>query len=79
MGVGGPVPHPDVRKAHESAIAACRRAHKPLAIGGIGDVAYAAELIRLGAAPFMFTGIDTDLLLGAARDRVSQALASLKS
>jgi len=27
----------------------------------------------------MFTGIDTDLLLAAARDRVSQALASLKS
>jgi len=54
------------------------RAKTP-AIGGIGDLAYAAELIRLGAAPFMFTGIDTDLLLAAARDRVSQALASLKS
>jgi len=25
----------------------------------------------------MFTGIDTDLLLAAARDRVKQALASL--
>ncbi len=70
MGVEGQFRHPDVRKAHESA---------PLAIGGIGDLAYAAELIRLGAAPFMFTGIDTDLLLAAARDRVSQALASLKS
>jgi len=42
-------------------------------------VAYAAELIRLGAAPFMFTGIDTDLLIAAARERVSQALASLNS
>jgi 4-hydroxy-2-oxoheptanedioate aldolase len=79
MGVTGQFRHPEVRKAHEAAIAACRRAQKPLAIGGIGDVAYAAELIRLGAAPFMFTGIDTDLLLAAARDRVSQALASLKS
>jgi 4-hydroxy-2-oxoheptanedioate aldolase len=79
MGVEGQFRHPDVRKAHEFAIAACRRAQKPLAIGGIGDIAYAAELIRLGAAPFMFTGIDTDLLLGAARDRLSQALASLKS
>jgi 2-keto-3-deoxy-L-rhamnonate aldolase RhmA len=77
MGVEGQFRHPEVRKAHESAIAACRRAQKPLAIGGIGDVAYVAELIRLGAAPFMFTG--TDLLLAAARDRVSQALASLKS
>lgn len=78
MGVEGQFRHPHVRRAHEAAITACRRAQKPLAIGGIGDVAYAAELIRLGAAPFMFTGIDTDLLLAAARDRVSQALASLK-
>jgi 4-hydroxy-2-oxoheptanedioate aldolase len=77
MGVAGQFRHPDVRQAHETAIAACQRARKPLAIGGIGDVAYAAELIRLGAAPFMFTGIDTDLLLAAARDRVSQALAAL--
>ena len=79
MGVAGQFRHPDVRKAHEHAIAACRRARKPLAIGGIADFAYAAELIRLGAAPFMFTGIDTDLLLGAARARLSQALASLQS
>lgn len=79
MGVAGQFRHPDVRKAHESAIAACRRAQKPLAIGGIGDIAYSAELIRLGAAPLMFTGIDTDLLLAATRDRVSQALASLKA
>jgi 2-keto-3-deoxy-L-rhamnonate aldolase RhmA len=79
MGLEGQFRHPNVRKAHESALAACRRAQKPLAIGGIGEVAYAAELIRMGAAPFMFTGIDTDLLLAAARDRVSQALASLQA
>jgi 2-keto-3-deoxy-L-rhamnonate aldolase RhmA len=79
MGLAGQHRHPDVRKALESAIASCARAQKPLAIGGIGDMAYAAELIRLGAAPFMFTGIDTDLLLAAASDRVSQALASLKA
>src|SRR6202790_4403916 len=76
MGLEGQYRHPDVRRAHESAIAACRRARKPLAIGGIGDVAYAAELIRLGAASFLFTGIDTDLLLAAARDPVGPALAS---
>jgi 2-keto-3-deoxy-L-rhamnonate aldolase RhmA len=77
LGVAGQYSHPSVRHAHEAAIRACQRAQKPLAIGGIGDLAYGAELIRLGAAPFLFTGIDTDLLLGAARDRVSQALASL--
>jgi 4-hydroxy-2-oxoheptanedioate aldolase len=77
MGVAGNFRHPEVRKAHETALAACRRARKPLAIGGIGDLAYAAELIRLGAAPFIFTGIDTDLLLGAAQDRITRSLAVL--
>jgi 2-keto-3-deoxy-L-rhamnonate aldolase RhmA len=77
MGVPGQFRHADVRKAHEAAISACRRAGKPLAIGGIADIDYASELIRLGAAPFLFTGIDTDLLLAAARDRISQVMASL--
>jgi 4-hydroxy-2-oxoheptanedioate aldolase len=79
MGLAGQFRHPEVRKAHESTILACRRAQKPLAIGGIGDVAYVVELIRLGAAPFMFTGIDADLLVGAARDRVGDVLAALKA
>src|ERR1700730_15910420 len=70
MGMPGQFRHADVRVAHESAIRACRRSGKPLAIGGIPDISYASELIRLGAAPFLFTGIDTDLLLGAARERV---------
>jgi 4-hydroxy-2-oxoheptanedioate aldolase len=79
MGVPGQFRHADVRKAHEAAIGACQRAGKPLAIGGIADIDYASELIRLGAAPFLFTGIDTDLLLAAARDRISQVMASLNS
>jgi 4-hydroxy-2-oxoheptanedioate aldolase len=78
LGVAGQYAHPSVRRCHEAAIGACHRAKKPLAIGGIADLAYGAELIRLGAAPFLFTGIDTDILLGAARDRVAQALASLQ-
>jgi len=79
MGVPGQFRHADVRKAHEAAIGACQRAGKPLVIGGIADIHYASELIRLGAAPFLFTGIDTDLLLAAARDRISQVMASLNS
>jgi 4-hydroxy-2-oxoheptanedioate aldolase len=77
MGRPGEYRHADVRRAHEAALAACRALGKPLAIGGIGDPVYAAELIRMGAAPFLFTGIDTDLLLGAARDRIRSALASI--
>jgi 2-keto-3-deoxy-L-rhamnonate aldolase RhmA len=77
MGIPGEYRHARVRHAHETVLAACRKVGKPLAIGGVGDPAYAAELIRMGAAPFLFTGIDTDLLLGAARDRIRQALAPI--
>jgi 4-hydroxy-2-oxoheptanedioate aldolase len=79
LGVPGQYSHPSVRKAHETAIDACRRTGKSLVIGGIGDVAYNAELIRLGAAPFLFTGIDTDLLLGAARDSLTHAVSALQT
>jgi 4-hydroxy-2-oxoheptanedioate aldolase len=74
MGIPGEFRHAEVRRAHEAALAACRQLGKPLAIGGIGDTGYAAELIRMGAAPFHFTGIDTELLLGAVRDRIRQTL-----
>jgi 4-hydroxy-2-oxoheptanedioate aldolase len=76
MGIPGEYRHADVRRAHEAALSVCRELGKPLAIGGIADPAYAAELMRMGAAPFLFTGIDTDLLLGAARERIGQALKS---
>jgi 4-hydroxy-2-oxoheptanedioate aldolase len=79
MGIPGEYRHAEVRHAHEAALAVCRELGKPLAIGGIADPAYAAELIRMGAAPFLFTGIDTELLLGAARDRIRQALASVNA
>ena len=76
LGLPGEAAHPEVRAALERAIQVCRRLRKPLAIGGIADAAYAAELIELGAAPFFFTGIDTDVLLAAAQERVRLALAS---
>jgi 2-keto-3-deoxy-L-rhamnonate aldolase RhmA len=77
LGVPGEFEHALVRQAHDHALEACRRAGKPLVIGGITDAAYCAELIRRGAAPFLMTGIDTDLLLAAAGDRVRQALSSI--
>ena len=79
MGIAGNIRHPEVYKAFEAALVACRRAQKPLAIGGLADMAYAAEWIRAGAAPFFFTGIDTDLLLDAAHDRIRRALASINA
>jgi 2-keto-3-deoxy-L-rhamnonate aldolase RhmA len=79
MGIAGQFSHPEVRKAYDHAIASCRRAHKPLAIGGISDFTFLAELILCGAAPLVFTGVDTDLLLGAARDRIAQVRTALQS
>jgi 2-keto-3-deoxy-L-rhamnonate aldolase RhmA len=76
LGFPGEYDHPDVRRALEGAIRVCNRVGKPLAIGGIPDPVYSAALIELGAAPFFFTGIDTDVLLVAAQERVRQALAS---
>ncbi len=78
LGVAGDALHPRVREAHDAALAGCRRAGKPLSIGGVANAGYVAELIRRGAAPFLMTGTDTDLLLSAATMRVEQALASLK-
>jgi 4-hydroxy-2-oxoheptanedioate aldolase len=79
MGVPGNFRHADVRKAHEAALAACQRVGKPLAIGGIADLTYAAELVRMGGAPFMFTGIDTDMMLAVAHERIRLALASINT
>ncbi|MFH0133464.1 HpcH/HpaI aldolase/citrate lyase family protein [Variovorax sp. VaC1] len=79
LGVAGDFRHPRVRAAHDAALAACLRVGKPLAIGGIADAGYAAELMHRGAAPFLMTGIDTDLLLAAAHERVRLAFASLEN
>ena len=75
LGVPGEYDHPEFRRALEGAIRVCHQVGKPLAIGGIADPAYAAELIELGAAPFLFTGIDSEILLAAASERVRTLLA----
>ncbi len=79
LGVAGAAGvHPAVRAAHEHALAACLRVGKPMMIGGVADAGYIADFIRRGAAPFLMTGIDTDLLMAAMQERVAQALASLQ-
>jgi len=77
LGVPGQFQHASVRQAHEAALLGCKSAGKPLAIGGISDTAYSAELVRKGAAPFLMTGIDTDMLLSVAQARAKQALESI--
>ncbi len=79
LGVPGRYRDPRVRRAHEAALQACGRAGKPLAFGGIPDPAYAAELMRLGAAPWIMSAIDTDLLAAALHSRVAEALQAWRA
>lgn len=76
LGVPGDHKHPRVCAAHEHVLAACARAGKPLAVGGIPNDAYAADLISRGAAPFLMTGIDSDILLTALHERAQQVFES---
>ena len=79
LGVSSAPVHPKLREAHDFALAACQRAGKPLVIAGVADAAYIANCIHRGAAPFLMTGIDSDLLSAAMSERVAGALASLNT
>lgn len=79
LGVPGDFRHASVRAAHEAALEGCRRAGKPLAIGGVPDPVYSAELVRRGAAPFLMTGIDTDVMLAALHERTKAALNAFET
>jgi len=70
LGAPGRYDHPAVRDAVASVAEACRRHGKLLMLGGIGDLSVLASLSALGACPLLLTGMDTDLLFGAARLRV---------
>ena len=76
LGVPGDYRHPLVQQALDAALAACARAGKPLSIGGIADAALNTELLARGAAPFLMTGIDTDVLLAAMQERVGNAMTA---
>ena len=78
LGVPGDHRHPAMCAAYEQALSACRRAGKPLVIGGIGDAALAAQWMRRGAAKWLMTAIDTELLLAALRQRRAQTLAAFE-
>jgi 4-hydroxy-2-oxoheptanedioate aldolase len=79
LGVPGEYRHPEMRAALDAALDACRRAAKPIAIGGIADPTHVRELIDQGAVPFMMTGIDTEMILGAAQERHRKALSTLST
>jgi len=71
LGLTGQSNHPDVVEACRHVISAARKHGKVAVVGGMPE-GPALEALRLeGAAPFVFGGIDSDLFLGALRQKAS--------
>lgn len=62
MGCPGRVRDPAVMQACAHVAAAARRHGKIPIIGGVADDAHFLALLEMGFAPFVFAGIDTDLV-----------------
>ncbi len=71
LGVPGAFRDDRVRNAISAASEACKAHGKILSVGGIGDLAYIAQLLPLGVAPLIYTGSDTELLMSAAEAKQS--------
>lgn len=77
MGLPGRLDDPRMLASHERVIAACLRHGKVAGIGGVGGRRdLAARVVGMGAR-FLTAGIDWDLMLSAARQRV-QSLRGLE-
>lgn len=70
LGIPGQLDDPRMQACHERVIAACRRHGKVAGIGGVGGRRDIAQRVVRQGARFLTAGIDWDLMLGAARQRV---------
>lgn len=70
LGAPGDYRHPGLREAVATAADACRRHGRLFMLGGVRDRGVRDELAALGACSLELTGMDSDLLAGAARARV---------
>ena len=79
LGCVGQPTHPLVVDACKTVIRAARKHNKLAVIGGMGQGEAHAQLMAEGMAPFIFAGIDSDLMLDALRRKVAEfhAMASL--
>jgi 4-hydroxy-2-oxoheptanedioate aldolase len=71
LGVVGQPTHPLVLDACKTVVRAARSHHKLAVVGGMGAGRDHAELLGEGMAPFIFAGIDSDLMLDALRRKVA--------
>lgn len=72
MGMLGEVRHEAITGYCRKVIAAAHRHGKIAVIGGIADPDHYVSLVALGAAPYVFTAIDTDLLVEALTGRLDK-------
>ncbi len=71
-GLAGQYEHERVRAAYARIIAACRRHHKHVGVGGLSTrPALVAEFVRMGAR-YVSTGTDLAFLLAACTERAKQ-------
>jgi 2-keto-3-deoxy-L-rhamnonate aldolase RhmA len=77
LGVPGQFDHQRMTESYERVIGACRRHGKVAGIGGVGGRPDVARRVLALGARFLTAGIDWDLMLGAARQRV-QSLRQLE-
>jgi 2-keto-3-deoxy-L-rhamnonate aldolase RhmA len=69
LGVPGDYRDPRFRDAVETVARACQRHGKMVQLAGIGDLSLVESFLLPGVCPLYTTGMDTDLLFSAARDR----------
>ena len=75
MGIPGQLEHPDIVKAYETMIAACRNHNKHPGMGGIYNPAMMARYVEMGAR-LILAGNDHAFLMTAARAQ-AQAVREL--
>jgi 2-keto-3-deoxy-L-rhamnonate aldolase RhmA len=70
MGIPGQVDHPDVAKAYETMIAACKKHGKHPGMGGVYNPPLMKKYIAMGAR-LILAGNDLPLMMDAAKARVT--------
>jgi 2-keto-3-deoxy-L-rhamnonate aldolase RhmA len=76
LGIPGQYDHPEFRAAVATVAEACKRHDTLLMLRGVSDEATFASLATFGICPMRLTGMDTDLLYGAAKERVDNLNAA---
>lgn len=72
LGIPGEYGHPRLQECIAVATEACRKHGKLLMVGGISDLTLLEKSLRGGAAPFLMTGMDTEIFFTAAQQRVGR-------